>query len=244
KLTVNTTAVNLQEIINNAYESTEFLFENKGVKFETEIYSNYKVLAENEILKRIFINLFTNAVKFTNSGGKLTVTVKKDKEIAIIEVKDTGIGIREEKLNIIFAEYEQDIVSNKGSISSTGIGLYFVKNAIEALGGTIIVESETNMGANFIISLKIIDFINKTETVINSKNNHHIQLDIKDKKKLESVIVELENTELYELTKIKNILAQVNANTPNLKLWLKLINECVANYNTDLFKKLITIAKT
>lgn len=242
-LSISTTAINLEETILDAYENTEFLFKNKGILFERHIPVNYKILAENDILKRIFTNLFTNAAKHTASGGKVSVTVKKNKKFAFIEVKDTGIGIKMEKIGKIFDIYEQDYHLAEERVNSTGIGLYFVKNAVEALGGEIHVKSKPNIGTNFIIKLKIIELVNKTETTVNPNNNKHIQLDTKDKEVLADTIYELENTELYEVTKIKNILSQVNANTNNLKIWLKLADECVANYNTDLFQKLIINAK-
>lgn len=242
-LTVNATAVNLQEIILNAYKSTEFLFKNKGVIFEKQITINYKVLAENEILKRILINLFTNAVKYTISGGKVTVSVKKINDFAHIEVKDTGIGIRQEKLSKIFEIYEHDNLSDEGRVSSTGIGLYFVKNAIKALGSKISVKSEPNKGTGFIFTLKIIEFINKSETIFNFENNDSFQLDIKEKEIIKAIVNDLKNTELYEVTKIKELINQLNTDTENLKSWVKLMNECVANYNTDMFQKLIIIAE-
>ncbi|RLD74113.1 MAG: hypothetical protein DRJ10_17170, partial [Bacteroidetes bacterium] len=242
RLTINKTAINLEEIILDAFESTEFLFKNKGVLFEKHIPINYKVLAENDILKRIFINLFTNAIKYTPSGGKITVLVKRNNDFAVIEVKDTGIGIKKEKLTKIFEIYEQDNISDLGKVSSTGIGLFFVKNAIKALDGKILVKSEHKIGTSFIITLKIIKHIKKTKTELNSKINENLQLDANEKEHIKYIVKELKNTDLYEVTKIKELLSQINSDTDNLKSWLKLMNESVANYNTNLFQKLIIIA--
>ncbi|MEN8120316.1 MAG: tetratricopeptide repeat-containing sensor histidine kinase [Bacteroidota bacterium] len=241
-LTIQTSAVNLQEIIQNAYESTDFLFQNKGVSFKTEMAANYKVLAENETLKRIFINLFTNAVKYTPSGGKITVSIMKNNDLVVIDVKDTGIGIKKEKIGKIFDLYEHDYYVNKERLSSTGIGLFFVKNAVEALYGEIQVKSKPNIGTSFIITLKIIEHIDKHATVTTSEIINNLRLEINEKRIIQKIVQELKNTELYEISSIKGLINQINPKTENLKSWVRLMNECVANYNTSLFQKLIMIA--
>lgn len=69
----------------------------------------------------------------------------------------------------------------------------------------------------------------------------HIQLDTKNKEVLAETIFELENTDLFEVTKIKELLNSLNPETGNIKLWLKQMNKCVSNYDTDMFHKLIKI---
>jgi len=234
------TAINLQEVIRTSYESTDFLFKNKGIIFESNSSFNFKVLAENEILKRIFINLFTNAIKYTPSGGKICVSIEKNNDFAKITVKDNGIGIKRENLDTIFEIYSQHNHSKIERVSSSGIGLFFVKNAIEALNGKIEAKSELNKGTSFIFTLKIIEHIEKTKKTSNFENFEILQLSNDEKNKIKNLIETLKTTELYEISKIKKLINNSIFDTPDLKIWKNKLEESVVNYNTNLFQKLIS----
>ena len=242
-LTIVPTAIDLQEIILLAYESTDFLFRNKGVIFEFIEDYNYNVLAENEILKRIFINLFTNAVKFTPSGGKICVLIQRKEELVEIEIKDSGIGIKNENINKIFNIYQKDYLPEIEDINSNGIGLFFVKKAIEALGSQIYVKSEINVGTSFIFNLKVIECFKKSKKINSFKDKRIIQLNQEEKNILKNIVDELEQTELFEISKIKKVIYSIDLKTENIIKWKKSLEDCLVNYNTNLYYKLIDVVK-
>jgi two-component system sensor histidine kinase HydH len=109
------------------------------------------IAIDQNLLYRVFLNLFVNAVQAMPDGGTLSITsnqVSEGKKGKVaIRVSDTGIGISEEKLGIIFTPFYTN--KNRG----TGLGLAIVKNIIEEHNGTIEVESETGKGTTFIITL-------------------------------------------------------------------------------------------
>lgn len=99
------------------------------------------------------MNLLSNAVKFTEAGGTVTLEIGldrgPDREMLLIEVADTGIGIPEEELATIFERFRQADSSISRRYGGSGLGLALVKEVAELLGGTASVESEVGCGSTF-----------------------------------------------------------------------------------------------
>ncbi|MCK9204762.1 MAG: PAS domain-containing protein [Bacteroidales bacterium] len=101
-------------------------------------------------------NILENAVKFTNNGGVTIVvqeTFRKDSRWMNIHIKDTGIGISEDHLKLIFEEFRQASEGQNRSFEGTGLGLTIAKKMIKVLGGDIIVESKIGQGSSFEINI-------------------------------------------------------------------------------------------
>lgn len=109
--------------------------------------------AEN--LDRIFVNLISNAVKYTPSGGSVTVAVRKTDGQAQVEVSDTGIGIPEKALPHLFEEFYRAPNAKASSEVGTGLGLAIVKDLVERYGGRIEVESEVGKGTTFTVTFPV-----------------------------------------------------------------------------------------
>jgi signal transduction histidine kinase len=113
-----------------------------------------KVIAiDEEKYERILLNLLSNAIKFTPEGKSITVTLGSIENQICVEVKDNGIGIPSNKLDIIFERFGQVDSSLSRQAEGTGIGLSLVKKFTEALEGSISVKSETGKGSTFTILL-------------------------------------------------------------------------------------------
>ena len=126
-------------------------------------------------LRQIILNLVSNAVKFTNKG-KITVKVKmlkKTAETTTIEftVSDTGIGIPEDKLDLIFKIFEQATTTTSNSYGGSGLGLAIVKQFVEMQGGSIFVHSEMGIGSTlgFVLSFNNVDILNDKSPFIHSQ---------------------------------------------------------------------------
>ena len=147
---------NIVEVIENITLSTVDYVESKSreIIFDTEIEE--KILAiDPDQMERIILNLISNAVKFTNPNDKIEVKIYDKKESVLISVKDTGIGISEDKQEIIFERFRQVdplyIRKNEGS----GIGLSLVKSLVEMHNGNICVKSKCGEGTEFIIEIPV-----------------------------------------------------------------------------------------
>ncbi|WP_023974420.1 hybrid sensor histidine kinase/response regulator [Clostridium beijerinckii] len=132
---------------------------------------------DDEKYERILLNLLSNATKFTPEGKPIIVTLSSINDKICVEVKDKGIGIPEDKANIIFERFGQVDSSLSRQAEGAGIGLSLVKKFIEALGGSISVKSELGKGSTFTILLPsetiIEDYMDKE--VVNLLDNRLVQ---------------------------------------------------------------------
>ncbi|MCB0549773.1 MAG: response regulator, partial [Phaeodactylibacter sp.] len=108
-----------------------------------------------EQLKQVVTNLISNAVKFTPSGGEVTVRIREEDKQLLLEVSDTGVGIDKEKLPFIFNRFYQVDSSTTRRGEGTGIGLAHTQELVQLMGGDIAVESQLGKGSTFTISLPI-----------------------------------------------------------------------------------------
>jgi len=108
-----------------------------------------KVMVDPTFMKRVFTNLFTNALQAMPDGGRLTIRAHKTKEAVSISVEDTGVGIPEEKLDKIFTPLFT--TKSKG----IGLGLSICKRLLEAQGGSITVKSQVGKGSTFTLKIPI-----------------------------------------------------------------------------------------
>jgi len=108
-------------------------------------------------LRRIARNLLENAVKFTPEGGTVQVRVVRDAESVVLEVEDTGIGIREDLLPDVFQAFRQESEGLERKYQGSGLGLSIVDHLVEELGGTIDVDTEKGEGTCFAIRLPLED---------------------------------------------------------------------------------------
>lgn len=124
------------------------------IEFDTEIEEKI-ILCDSEKIERIMLNLLSNSIKFTKPGDKINVYIKDKKDSIEISVKDTGIGIPEDKIDIIFERFRQVNKSFTREHEGSGIGLALVKSLVELHGGTIQAKSVLGKGSEFIIALPV-----------------------------------------------------------------------------------------
>ena len=131
------------------YEST---WEKKKIEIETDIAEDVKVEADAELLSLVWNNLFSNAVKFTRSGGTIGVTLKADEKNVVISVSDTGCGISPEVGQHIFEKFYQGDTSH--ATQGNGLGLALVKRVVDILQGEISVQSTPGQGSTFTMGIR------------------------------------------------------------------------------------------
>ncbi|MDP4144982.1 MAG: ATP-binding protein [Bacillota bacterium] len=132
----------------------------KGLELIFDTNTEEKVMAfDADKLERIMLNLLSNAVKFSKTEGKISVYFQDNNDTISITVKDTGIGIPQDKQEIIFERFRQVDRSLSRKNEGSGIGLSLVKSLVELHEGTISVQSAYGKGTEFIIELpvKLID---------------------------------------------------------------------------------------
>ncbi|WP_048133713.1 PAS domain S-box protein [Methanosarcina sp. 2.H.A.1B.4] len=113
------------------------------------------ISADEGKFQQIMINLLSNAIKFTPAGGSIDVISKQENDLAIITVRDTGIGISEDSLDKIYNPFIQIDSSLSRTFEGTGLGLTLVKKYVEMHGGNIYVESKIGEGSSFRFELPV-----------------------------------------------------------------------------------------
>ncbi len=155
--------LDINTLVSDVTREVKILFDERSIRLETEC-SPHPVTVEidEKMIRKAIRELIQNALKYTESGGLIQVKVKNipERNQVFISVKDTGIGIPAEKLNLIFEPfYEvQDVLHHSTSKTDfmgggIGVGLSLVKETVEAHGGEIVVESTVGAGSTFTIIL-------------------------------------------------------------------------------------------
>ncbi len=130
----------------------ENVWEKAGIEIDTDIAENVKVKADAELLSLVWNNLFSNAFKFTDAGGTVTVTLSVTEHHAIVKVQDTGCGMSPEVGSHIFEKFYQGDASH--SVQGNGLGLALVKRVIDIMQGEMRVESAIGKGSTFTVKIR------------------------------------------------------------------------------------------
>ena len=162
KAVLNKQAVNIRE----AWQALNIVFEpeikEKGLHYQCLLdIEHEQVLCDRTKLEEIVLNIVSNAIKYTEPGGRIIFTFKEqactDAKKAAYEltVEDTGIGMDEAYLPHIFEEFSREHTTTETKIAGTGLGLPIVKSLVELMGGTIAVQSKLGVGTVFTVKLAL-----------------------------------------------------------------------------------------
>ena len=148
----NTAEFDLGEQLCECLLQYESVWEKKQIEVDTEIAEEVKVNADKELLGLVWNNLFSNAFKFTEAGGKVKVTLVNTEHHALVKVQDTGCGMSPEVGAHIFEKFYQGDSSH--ATQGNGLGLALVKRVIDIMNGEIKVESISGKGTTFTVKIR------------------------------------------------------------------------------------------
>ncbi|MGB3404273.1 MAG: ATP-binding protein [Microcoleaceae cyanobacterium] len=124
------------------------------LKYEFEIHPSQDLFnADQQRVEQILHNLLSNAIKFTPAQGEVILSLKVYRDIATFQVKDTGIGIPDDRHHLLFEKFQQIDSSYHRRYGGTGLGLALTKQLVELHGGVIQFESEVDVGSTFTVHL-------------------------------------------------------------------------------------------
>jgi len=183
------------EIIRNIALSIRDYVENKNISLEFKTTVKQRVIAcDPDKIERIILNLLSNSIKFSKAGGKIGIYITEEKDELIITVKDTGIGIPNNKIPIIFDRFAQVDKSLTRNHEGSGIGLSIVKSLVELHHGRVGVKSIHGKGSEFLIRLPI-NAVHKDQAEPELKDNF-------DKSYVEKINIEF--SDIYFHSKLNN----------------------------------------
>ncbi len=146
------TTYSLDEQLCECFLAFEHVWESKEIGIETDIDEDIRINADPELLSLVWNNLFSNAFKFTDRGGKVSVTLKAEGNRAVVSVTDTGCGITHDVGKRMFDKFYQGDRSH--ATQGNGLGLALVKRVVDIIGGEIGVESVPGKGSTFTVKIR------------------------------------------------------------------------------------------
>ena len=126
-------------------------FEEKGIEFDAEMEDSCKIYSDESMLSIVWQNLFSNAIKFTEQEGRITLKMEEKGRKVYVTITDNGCGMSRETMKRIFDKFYQG--DNSHSTEGNGLGLALCRKVINLVGGEIKVESELGKGSTFIVIL-------------------------------------------------------------------------------------------
>ncbi len=164
KMALNPIVFSMADTVTNLVNIVRQQVSAKGLKFDVRVHNIKKehLFADELRLNQIFINILSNAVKYTPEGGYVSMDISEefiagvsDKVRLIYVVQDTGIGMSKEFQEHMFDSFSRANPDKFGDVQGSGLGLTISKTMIDMLGGTISCESELGKGSKFTITLEI-----------------------------------------------------------------------------------------
>ncbi len=246
-LELNLKTESLNSMVNIAIDQVILAATEKNIQLKNNIPKSYSVQIDADIIERVFVNLLTNAIKYTPVNGSIMINARLiDGGFIRVEVSDTGQGIPSDKKQLVFEKFKQVDAKKLGETRSSGLGLSFCKMAIEAHKGSIGVESEMGEGATFWFTLTKTD-TSKQEEIVDQKTDSLKNNSISDSTYLvlKPFIISLQKIKYYEITELRKVLAQIDGSILNNEIteWKEKLTNAISSGNKLLYEELININK-
>jgi PAS domain S-box-containing protein len=157
KTELRKTPVRLEDVVRSAIEESQPLLDSAGHHLSVSVPDEPLILDADPVrLTQVFANLINNAARYTANGGQIWLTVYRDKNDAVVSLRDNGIGIEPAMLPRVFEMFAQETHSSGGSHGGLGIGLTLVENLVKMHGGSVEAKSEgPGRGSQFIVRLPL-----------------------------------------------------------------------------------------
>ncbi len=151
----NLQKLDIADIAKTAIDSFEPMAQQQNIKIHLEGEENIYMNADKNELEIIFNNLVSNAVKYNKENGEVYVSLNKDDDKLTISVTDTGIGMSQDDIDLLFQDFVRLKNAKTQAVPGSGLGLSITKKMVDMYNGTINVDSEPDVGSKFIVNLPL-----------------------------------------------------------------------------------------
>ena len=234
----------LRNLLEEVKTGQEISLREKNLKLRF-LLGDYNVLADKEVLARVFDNLLVNAIRFSPQNQSIDIFAEQlDDDMLHISVTNYGEPIPENVLPYIFDKYRQ--FGKKDGNHSTGLGLTFCKMAVEAHGGKIGVSSKSGKGCNFWFTIPFASETVENEVIdtINQDNISKLLLLEADFEILKKIVEQVKEFEIFEISRFHEILDPLKETSGStVNDWISMLFGAINVQNQVEFNRLINLAE-
>ena len=200
----------------------------KKIELLNEVNPEHQVRVDTLLFERVVLNILDNALKHTPIGGRVRISSETDGAVIRYQITDNGVGIPAEILSKVF-DKNQSFTQGETPRSS-GLGLHFCRQMIEAHQGQILIESSSTTGTQVLISLPAYSALAPTESVWQFQ-----QLQV-----IRPVAKQLSQLEVFDVSQIQAVLQGLKSSSdPGVQKWLKALEAAVREVNEEAFNSMI-----
>lgn len=156
KIAITPADLDLTNIIKTLVDEYKIEAESKHLRLTLSSPREFFIRSDSTLLREVFSNLLSNAIRYTPDGGKIIVSVLRERLQAVVTIKDSGIGIPESAMGSIFEKLFRGENARKMHASGSGLGLYVVRSLTTLLSGTVSATSQEGKGATFVVRLPLL----------------------------------------------------------------------------------------
>lgn len=236
EVVLDMTNIQFNQLIAEATEQVRPLLSEKNIDIKFNLQESVEVNIDHEYMLRVFVNLFTNAIKYSPNNSAISVNAEVIGSILQISVTDQGEGIATEDQQRIFENFGQVNPKKSGGVGSTGLGLSFCQLALRAHGSDINVDSKLGEGTSFIFSLEISG--SKSEHM-ESVETGIFRMTDSERDMVINMIPELRAMKLHQAFAIEELLESIESSSQQVSEWTeKVISAAYAN-NEEHYNELL-----
>jgi len=242
KLSLNKQDIPLSEITAEAISKVKVMMETRNLRIIEHHKGDLSLVADRELMVRVFVNLLNNAIKFSPKNGQITLTATHDGHNSIIvKLTDQGPGIPKDKLASIFNMFEQARIRNFGSSMSSGMGLTFCKVAVEAHAGSIEADNTEEGGALFTLHLPGTILKGQSRTEKKEAPGHEIIFTPAEWLLIKPLVDTLKTLKVFRASEVLSVLKGLDTDNKNISLWSANIKKAVFSGNQLWYNELLDI---
>ncbi len=230
----------LQTLVAAARKQVDYLLLSKDISVRLQLEEGVRVRVDAETAQRVFVNLLTNATKYSKSGSEIVVRSHRRDARCVVSVADYGKGIAATDLPHIFEKFWKGKPSKSSKIGSSGLGLAFCKMAVEAHSGKLEVKSTPGKGSVFTLDFQLGED-SLTAEPMPPVTKASLSLTEQDIALLSPLVVELLETPFHRASRIQQILEMIHDPSKNVSEWQYRVKKAVHDWDTGRFQKLMNL---
>lgn len=229
--------VSFDELVKVAEQQVKFLLDEKDLQLEKAFNDDYLVSIDQSIMLRVFVNLLTNAIKFSPFNSSIVLNAKIVEDNLEVSVNNKGQVIPKDKIETIFESFGQLDARDSGGVGSTGLGLTFVKLALDAHDSDIHVTSSQSEGTTFGFKLNL---VGKSTDQRQEKRDASFDALVINKI-LKPDFDQLQGLQIHQIGDLERVLSELRGKDQQVDEWIEHVLQAAYAGNIEKYEKLMKL---